>query len=155
MVNTYIDDVNRDKAKDENVDKEDKNGDEKENEDEMKLFFLLQLFALGFFSEVVLTASLFARQDQDQQCFPTVSTDSCACSPAYTCKIDQNQPLPNVPSEVQNLESYASECAAAVSCKFINPDSIVHCSVGSEGLGCNNVEAFTSTFTCKTETIGT
>lgn len=123
----------------------------------MKLFFLLQLFALGFFSEVVLTASLFARQvqDQDQQCFPTVSTDSCACSPAYTCKIDQNQPLPNAPSEVQNLESYASECAAAVSCKFINPDSIVHCSVGSEGLGCNNVEAFTSTFTCKTETIGT
>ncbi|RIB14142.1 hypothetical protein C2G38_2096664 [Gigaspora rosea] len=120
----------------------------------MKLFFLLQLFVLGFFSEVVLTASLFARQVPDQQCFPTVSTDSCACSAAYTCRINQNQPLPNAPSEVQNLESFASECAAAVSCKFINPDAIVHCSVGSEGLGCNNVEAFTSTFTCDTDTIG-
>ncbi|CAG8671908.1 452_t:CDS:1 [Cetraspora pellucida] len=61
----------------------------------MKLTFLLQIFILGFFSEVVLTSPLIARQIDPNQC-PTGVGSTCSLSiqlnPAsYTCAT-----IPNV-----------------------------------------------------------
>ncbi|CAG8787251.1 9682_t:CDS:1, partial [Gigaspora margarita] len=70
----------------------------------MKLTFLLRLFVLGFFSEVVLTSPLVARQNN--QC-PTEETLSCS----ITFQLSDQAPI-------------SAGCARFADCTYSSPSSV-------------------------------